>query len=488
MLMTPLLLLLPSAFAQDTATAPTDTPPRLETNGELRLIASQRPDFVIDDEGNTAGQGFALDNRLRLGGVARLKPVTLELEGDVLTGQLAGPTWNLGSVDERHRDEKGIIHPYSYQPRKAKVSGIFGPVKVDAGLMTSHWGLGLLANDGAHDPYFGRNDSGDIVLRVAGTTKPVKDKPLVVSLAADRGYYDDIGSWVPGGQAIWQGIAAVMWAPPEGLRVGSYLVYRHQQEADDFRATDIGATDLYFDWPMQAGGVDLRVAGEGAFIFGQTSRAQSINSPQGLGVLQGGATGLISAHVSEGRYGLVLRGGYASGDGDSYDGRTSDFTFDQNFDVGMVMFDEVQGALSAAAYERLLDPDHMGQPPDGADTLVAEGAFRRATFVQPILEAKPKDWVTLRLGAMTAWSTAPIADPFYSGRNGGTPTNQLNQKTSGYGMGFELDYGVTLEKAVTLGSDALVPGLRLQGGHYFASEDVGTGRADLFMATARVRW
>ncbi|MCB9743421.1 MAG: hypothetical protein H6740_12535 [Alphaproteobacteria bacterium] len=465
-----------------------DEPPRLETNGELRFIGSMLPDFVVDDEGGTTGQGFVLDQRLRAGGIARLQPVTLEIEGDVLMGQLVGQTWDLGSVDERHRDTLGITHPYSYQPRKAFASKRLGPVKVDAGMMTSHWGLGLLANDGAHDPYFGRNDSGDIVLRVMGTTMPVKDKPLVLALAGDRVYYDDIGSWIPGDQAIWQGIAAVMWAPPEGLKAGAYSVYRHQQEADDLRATDIGAVDVYLDWSGEAGGVQLRAAAEGATIFGRTTRAQSANSTDGLGVLQLGATGLVSGHVKDGAYGLVLRGGYASGDGDSYDGRTQDFTFDQNFDVGMVMFDEVQGALGAAAYERLLDPSHMGQPPDGAETLVSEGAFRHAVFAQPILEAKPVDWATLRLGAVAAWATAPIADPFYSGRNGGTPTNQLGVKTEGYGMGFELDYGLTLEKAIALGPDELVPGLRLQGGHYFASEDIGTGRVDLWMATARVRW
>lgn len=477
-----LILLISAAFAQQSERGFTPT-------GELRYLASMPSDFVIDAEGDTMGQSFVLDQRLRLGGSYRIPKTVFTAEADLFTGQLAGDPWDITAApDERHRDEIGVLTPHSFVPRKLSVQRLVGPVLVDAGLTTSQWGLGLLANDGAADPYFGRSDGGDVVLRAMGQTRPIQDKPLGVAAAFDRVYADDIGSWWPGRQAIYQGILAAQWAPPDKASVGAYVVYRHQREADKLRKTDIAAVDLTFDAPLTAGPLSLRVAGEGATLLGRTNRAASNNSPEGLAVRQFGGTGLASAHLSEERAGLILRGGYASGDGDGYDAYSRDFTFDPNFDVGMVMFDEVQGALAAAAYGRLNNPENMGQPPDGAEMIVTEGAFKKSAFIQPILEAKPTDWSRVRVGALVGWATAPIADPFYTGRNGGVPTNHLNQLTEGYDLGWELDWSLQVSGELYPKDFGLFPALLLQGGHYFPSANVGAERVDLYTATARLRF
>lgn len=477
-----LILLFGAAFAQE-------APPAFTPSGELRYLASLPADFVIDAEGDTVGQSFVLDQRLRLGGAYQAKKTLYTAEADLFTGQLLGDPWDItGAPDERYRGTMGVVNAHAFLPRKLNVQRLTGPVLVTAGLTTSQWGLGMLANDGASDPYFGRSDGGDVVLRAMGQTRPIKDQPLGVALAFDRVYADDVGSWWPGHQAIYQGILAAQWAPKDKAHAGAYVVYRHQREADKLRKTDITAVDLTFDAPLTAGPATLRFAGEGATILGATSRAASANSPEGLAVRQFGATGLGSAHFAEGKAGLILRGGYASGDGDGYDAYARDFTFDPNFDVGMVMFDEVQGALGAAAYGRLNDPGNMGQPPDGAELLVTEGAFKKSAFVQPILEAKPTEWSRVRVGALVGWATAPIGDPFYSGRNGGTPTNQLNEVTEGYDLGWELDWSLQLQQDVKVKDFGLQPALLLQGGHYFPSANVGTERVDLYTATARLRF
>ena len=51
----------------------------------------------------------------------------------------------------------------------------------------------------------------------------------------------------------------------------------------------------------------------------------------------------------------------------------------------------------------LTDPEHAGQPPDGVDSLITEGAIRQAMFVQPILQYNVNDWSDVALGSVLAW-------------------------------------------------------------------------------------
>lgn len=462
---------------------------RVGSDGELRYLFSLPPDLPLDAEGRTLGQAWVLDQRWRLGGALALGQARLHAEADLFTGQLLGDPWDIpGGLDERHRDSVGVLQPHAFAPRELYAERRLGPVHAQVGLMTSHWGLGLLANDGAHDPLFGRADGGDVVLRAMGTTLPLEGRPLVLAVAADRVWHDDIGSWFPGRQAAWQGVLAAAWAPQDGPTAGAYAVYRHQAEADRVRSTDIVVLDATFDAPAELGPLTVRAAAESALILGRSTRSPSASWPEGLRVRQLGAVGLLSAHLPDQRLGLVLRGGWASGDGDPYDDTTRDFGMDPNLDAGMVLFDEVGGALGAEAYARLDDPQHMGQPPDGADVLVTEGAVRRAAFAQPVLEGRPVDGVLLRVGGLVGWSTAPILDPFLTGRNGGVPTNHLGVETQGYRLGAELDWAVVLEREVQAREVAFTPALLLQGGHAWLSADLGGGRADLLTATARVRW
>ncbi len=80
---------------------------------------------------------------------------------DVLTGQLAGDTRQIpGDVDARQRDALTAFTLAGVTPRELAAQTIAGNTQVQAGLVTSHWGLGILANDGAHDPLFGLTDRG----------------------------------------------------------------------------------------------------------------------------------------------------------------------------------------------------------------------------------------------------------------------------------------------------------------------------------------
>lgn len=462
------------------------------TWGELRLLGSLPPELTVDTEGHTLGQTGVLDSRLRAGmGYAR-DDWRVRGEMDLFSGQLAGDPWDVpGAEDARDREVVNVVRGDAFRARRFSVDGMAGPVSIEAGLMTSHWGLGMLANDGAHDPEFGRADFGDRVLRVRFATRPVKGTPLAVVIAGDRVVDDETATWSPftGGQTAWQGIASVLYGTPDTTRAGLYGVYRHQTELDGLRTTQAGVVDLYADVPVTLTGMKLRFAAEGAGILGSTSRAQSYNSRDGLVVQSAGAVALVEARPDKLPLRGALRAGWASGDADPDDGFSQDFGFDRDFDVGMVMFDEVQGAVDAAAYAQLTDPEHSGGAPDGADALVGEGAVRAATFLQPIVSVKPRKWAEIKLGAVFAWNTKPISQPFATYRNGGVPANFLGEKTSGYALGTELDWAITLGDTETkVLKLATRPALVIQGGHYLASAEMGGGTHTLLTATGRVRW
>ncbi|MCB9763718.1 MAG: hypothetical protein H6739_28370 [Alphaproteobacteria bacterium] len=484
-----LLLTIPLSWAQDEA----DGERPWGTWGEVRGLFSLPPDITVDAEGHHTDQPWVLDTRARLGVGYETERLRVRLEGDVFTAQALGHPWQLErDIDIRHRDTVGLLQPHAFAPRVAAVQGLLGPVQLEAGLVTSNWGLGLLANDGNHDPFFGRADGGDTVLRVRATTLPFAKRglPLSVTLAADQVYADDLARLVGDDQLAWQGIAALLYKDEVGRALGVYGVYRHQREPDRSRRTNAGVVDVYGDLPLTAGPLSVRIAAEAAGILGNTSRALTYNARDQLKVRSLGATGLVSVGALEDRALLHLRGGYASGDGDGADAYSRDFTFDPNFDVGMVLFDELGGALEVGAWGLLSDPEHSAQPPDGAEALVTEGSFRRATFFQPILEGRPMPWLKVRGGVVMAWSTAPIANPFYSYRNGGAPTTHLNTKWSGdYSLGTEIDWGVIVgDVELEKGRLAATPALWVQGGHALVSEDMGGGTLHLVTVLGRVQW
>lgn len=466
--------------------------PPLTVSGDLRLLGSLPPEAVVDPEGTTLGQGPVLDTRVRLGAAYAVDTWSFRTEWDLYDAQLAGDPWDVsGTEDARGREAVGLDAGRSFVARRLSLEGRVGVVGVEAGLVTAHWGLGMLANDGAHDPEFGRADFGDRLIRVRVATRPVAGVPLTVAIAGDRVIEDETASWSPflGGQAAWQGLASALWGEAGKPRAGIYGVYRNQTEADGLRVTEVGVVDLYGDAPLTIPGWTFRVAGEAAGILGTTSRAQTYNARDGLVVQSAGALALLEARPDAVPVRAIARAGWASGDGKLEDGYSRDFTFDRDLGVGMVLFDELQGAVDAAAYAELTDTTHSGSAPDGAETLVAEGAVRHASFVQPVIGVTPRPWIDVKAGVLFAWNTSPIVQPFATFRNGGVPTNHLGQPTTGYALGTEIDWAVTLGnvEAELLGVKAL-PALVVQGGHLLASADMGGGVVTLVTATGRLRW
>lgn len=463
--------------------------------GEYRVIGTHAPGMTTDTDGGDSGQALVIDQRLRLGVDGKAGDWRFAAESDFLSGQVIGDTWGVrGEDDDRRRWALDSFSLAGIAPRRLSGGVDTAAGKFDLGLTTSNWGLGLVANDGASDPLFGRSDFGDRVFRLRYATRPGEQWTLVA--AADLVAADDSAD-VLDGQAAGQGVVALLHGAKSPTTLGVYGVFRHQVEnafdpPGNERVTDVGVLDAYARVQRPVGRWTAELGVEGAGIVGRTARSASYNARDGLDVLAGGAAARLAATDAKQRLGLHLRGGVASGDGHPDDGASNAFTFDRDYDVGLVLFDEVQGALDAAAYGQLSNPEYSGQAPDGADALVSEGALRGAAYVQPAVVVNARPWLAVRLGAVVAWSMAPVAQPFESFRNGGVPTNHLGVETSGYYLGSEVDWALVVGDTAPPGGNPLAkpnlrPSLWVQGGHGFLSEDLGGGRVDVVSLAARLR-
>ena len=482
-----------------TLTAAAQTAP-VTSYGEIRYIGSQMSDFNVDAEGQMSGQGLWLDQRFRIGTVGTLPGVlTGTVEFDLLTGQLLGDVWDIpGTVDEQGRGVHDALTADGMTPRRISAETYVGNYQIELGLVSSSWGLGMLANDGAVDPLFGRADFGDRSVRLRATHIPSGDGPparttVLTTGALDYGIDDDFAR-IADGQQVGQAIFSMLALGRRGKKVGTYMVIRQQFEAQEGRQTQAFVVDGYGDLPWEfEGGWTLRTAVEAAAILGRTNRATTYNAREWVGITSLGVAGICTLAPPDEHLKAHLFGGFASGDGRPDDGFTRDFTFDRDFGVGMVLFDQVMGGIDANAYTLLTDPGIAGQPPDGVDALVTEGAFLTAAYIQPAIEVSPHDWVSLKTGVLLAASTAPYMHPFYSYRGGGTPHNQHNQPSRGRHLGTEIDWGVgvMMPEEPDQEQTKLRAGMGLQGGHAFLGAALRADKSrpiSLLTATARAVW
>ncbi len=486
----------PAAPAPQTA-ATTDWDPTVASRTQVVALS----DYPVDAEGNTVGQPLSVQQRLRLALESSWNDLLFATQWDVLTGQVAGDVWSIeGTADERNRQSLTALSLDGVVPRRASVKGMNRLGQWEVGLVPSHWGLGMVANDGAHEKLFGQGQFGDRVFRARHTTQPSGGDgnalPVYLSLGVDRVLADDMARMVDG-QKAWQALASALYRTGD-LSTGFYAVVRNQEEPAEEgeipRETLVSMLDGIVSVPFALGeeGWGLILEMEAAGVVGRTDRATTYESTEAVRVNSGAAAARIRLRAPEDRAVLHLRGGYATGDGRPDDGLSSTFTMDRDFDAGLVLFHELLGSVDAATHALLSDPERSGQPPDGLDTLTGEGALRGAVYAQPVLQVQAGDRVDLRLGGMMAWSTAPVRQAFYSYRSGGVNRNHHNQPAGGYALGSEVDWSVGGDLGtVTVAEQDLGFKVQLQGGHAFLSDQLagqGVDTVHLGLATLHATW
>ncbi|MCB9590274.1 MAG: hypothetical protein H6718_32985 [Polyangiaceae bacterium] len=413
----------------------------------------------------------------------------LELVGqiDVPRGFIAGQeTQEVGSAEEPY-DER---FPVKVAPRWLYLTwnspiGVFR-----VGQQPSHWGLGLVANDGNHQSLFGDYRGGSIVERVLFATKPGgKDSKVVVAAAGDLVFKDRTAD-LTDDEYAWQGVLALTYStdsrPPDpekpANQIGLYAVYRNQsREAQS-------APGLEFDEHLEvvaldtSGSFNAKLPGEIGHVFGGFELAYLLGSTDQLrtrqevranereqirafgGALQLGA--VLTEGTGEDRYGrwvMQMEYGWASGDADPNDGTSRRFTFESNHNVGLILFDEVLAWKTARAAVIAEDQGLTQRPAPGSEFLPSDGGIFGATYLYPTIVFRPLRQLDLKAGLVLAQTTADFVDPV-AVTTEGRFVNYDGGDARSRDLGLELDAGVEYRWALNYGINLE---LGAQGGVFF---------------------
>lgn len=396
--------------------------------------------FLVDRYGSRFQSGAAVSPLLRVGGrLETTRPLTglmmllLEYEHDLPTG-----TWASGDPIEG----EGLPNsaPFEHSLRKAWGRVSVGPfLHLGGGFTTSHWGLGLLANDGAHgwtpgSARFTDPRSGDIVIRSLLGTGPLTCLRLVASLTFDKVWEDAV---LLEGDSAYQFIATAMLGHGRPHQGGFFLVHR-RQSAPGGNTLNVTAIDLAGRTEHKLGRAKLTLEAEAAVILGETTLGASPEFPTSQ-VLQLGAA--LRAALAFASVGGVLDLVYASGDQNSYDDTSSSFRADPNFETGLLLFRYVQAAQTGRGYATATDPTLVGAPPGGIDRLPTRGGLTNAVVIFPRLWVRPVRGLEIYGGVLMALAPVKNIDPFNTKLAGGSPRNALDGTPGAY-WGTEVDLGV----------------------------------------------
>ncbi len=367
-----------------------------------------------------------LEHRLRLVPHIRLSPevhVFLDLDimdalrfgqqPEVLTaaGQFQGngspflqPVALTGSVIP------GSDYRESLFARRAWVELYTPYVDVKIGRMSSHWGMGLLANDGNCD----NCDYGDIVDRVMVSTSRLD--PIRLSLAADmrsEGFInrdDDTHSFLFTGGYMG-----------EVHKLGGYVRWT-RQPSNGFNVVhgDIwGATRL--------GPLALEL--EALILWGEADDTEI--GVENLKILAGG--GAFDAKLSINPWEVGLQIGVASGDSNSQDNEWHTLEMDRDHDVGLLMFEQPMPVFSLG--------DNASTENNNQDTsglLTGEGVSN-AFYLRPRFHVDIREDLRAGIVLVAAW---PVVKEAFEG------------EATSYGIEIDLDVRWRLYGSFDLGARA----------------------------------
>ena len=421
-----------SAFAADSAGTKTPTGPEIASRVTLSMRVDSRDAMrgmraeavaTIDSQGVWAGGPTLAGDR---------RP------GDVSGAAMLTEAWAGLSVGDD-------------DPDNHKVGLRFG-------LQRSHWGLGLLANDGRAylqsdaSSWFALPWVGDRVVRGqvwtrpwAGTSSPLRG--LIVTAAIDRVAMDDVLAPLadPGFVALhdhdiaWQGIFAARMMLSKTDSAGVYYVYR-DQKLDGGGGIAVHAIDGTFDIGVVDGdAMKLRLSGEAVGLFGTTTLGPTPEVPEhDIGQF----AAVVRAQLAMGKLSALFDLGYFSGDATADDASVNNFKADPNFQQGILLFRRIVGWQTARMRSTASDPMVVGYPNHDLDRLATGGAVSSAVTLFPRIGGTLGP-VEVYGGLLLALSPQPMQDPYHTRTlGGGAARNAYAKAPDGMLLGTELDGGV----------------------------------------------
>jgi hypothetical protein len=388
---------------------------------------------------------------LRVGARASYRErATLVVQADLM------PRWILGDLALGLGADRAFAQDEA-APAFARLRLLHLDVQTGVGLLRigqvgSHWGLGVLTNDGDHPTLFGDYRLGALVERVSFASKPLgAASPFTLAVAADAVLSDATARWADGDRAYQAVVAAFYERGPSFFGVYGARRWTKVRAFDDDGRLDVWVADASARHaaPLGIGDAYVYAEGEAAFVFGRTDAVRTTEVPEmdvrgfGFAGRVGVATGAVAAMPDGRRFGrlaLEVEGGFASGDGNPYDGTLKRFAFDPNHVVGLVLFPYLLRAQTARAATDALDPALSARAAPGAFLYATHGGVAGAQYVFPSVVVRPTPDFDLKLGALVAVATSAMVDPYVTAVQG-SPRNARGGDARARDLGLELDWG-----------------------------------------------
>jgi hypothetical protein len=452
---------------------------RFAAHGEYQLRYRAMTDLPLQPpvgqpSQNSLGQRQYLYHWLRVG--LRLDvfdKISIVGQIDVPRGLVIGDTTEHVEVARDALNETKFyeVHPRALYLEWRSPIGVFR-----VGQQTSHWGMGLVANDGDHVTLFGDHRRGALVERVLYQTTLGQGSPIFVAVAGDLVFQDATARLLDGDRAYQIAVAAGYRR--KHAEVGVYGVGRRMTRESQALNTltpytdglTAGVFDVYsrFDAPIPGSSAFAYGGIEAAAIFGSTTFLRNTygsvidptaDKPKERIQSFGGAAVLGAVRVAgegDDRWGQVVGEvelGYASGDANPYDGVTKRFTFDENHRVGLVLFDQVMRWKTARSATIAQDPALVARAAPGLELLPSNGGVFGAQYLNLRGVYRPRRWVDLKGGVVIAQTTADLVDPYQAGALG-SYRNYDGGDPKKHDLGVELDLGaafrISLAPAATI--------------------------------------
>jgi hypothetical protein len=249
------------------------------------------------------------------------------------------------------------------------------------GRMGSHWGMGLVANDGDCSD---NCDYGDTVDRIMISTSRLD--PVRISLAADmraEGFVnrnDDTHSFLLTGGYMG-----------EVHQVGAYVRWTRQP----MNRFNLVHGDLYGRTKLGPLSMEL----EALILWGQADDTDI--GVEDLRILSGG--GAFKAGLAINPWEAGLEVGLATGDKDPTDSEWHTFRFDRDHDVGLLMFEETMPTFAVGE-----NASDVNGNIDVSQAVTSEGVSN-AFYMRPSFHVDIRDDLRAGVSATLAWPVVPEA-------------------------------------------------------------------------------
>jgi hypothetical protein len=320
------------------------------------------------------------------------------------------------------------------------------------GLMTSHWGMGLLAHNGltnkkTQTDLFSDPRSGDRMLRSMAII-PIPAAKSAIVLAGDlltslqlgeNGPHVVLGDDIllPGDNAQ-QIVGAWKTNLGDAFQGGLYGVHRWQQSPDG-GYLEITVADLYVSTQMKlTEHWSLKAESETATVLGITDLGSTPTFPE-HDVLQLGSA--LSISLKSQSLGFVLDGLWASGDQNFDDNTQNGFKTDINFNQGLLLHNRLLTDISIQSVVTASNLSLTGVPSEDLNRYPNRGSITNTKSLFPKIWYKPIRDLKVYGGALLAWTDVALTDPFQTKMAGGIPANAY-QGAPGNWLGLEIDLGL----------------------------------------------